>query len=188
MKCVIGILLGLLSSQSHAQTDGFISPGDLAAAEAAQAEQERKDRLMWVLFDALDAVKAIEVTVQGDRFSNSLNLDDGKVTADPWVRVGSNTSCLVSLKNKLKLKRTPRSIRIRVNLETLDRYDLEKQTLSQASWLGVAQACNRAWQCSDLAHATLTCSIGWMNPLGTQPKSLTSGVVKYNLGGYARYP
>ncbi len=142
---------------------------------------------MWVLFDSLDSVKAIEVIVQGDRFSNSFKLDDGKITADPWIRTGSNTACLATLKNKLPIKRTPRFIRLRVTLETLDRYDLEKQTLSQATWVGVAQGCNRSWQCSDLAHATLVCSIGWLNPLGTQPKTLTSGVVKYNLGGYARY-
>jgi hypothetical protein len=81
MKCVIGILLGLLSSQSHAQTDGFISPGDLAAAEAAQAEQERKDRLMWVLFDALDAVKAIEN-------AKGLDVEFVQIDIDPFVKAG----------------------------------------------------------------------------------------------------
>ena len=187
MNLLIGILFGVFSSTVQAQSDLGISPSDLMEAEAAQQREDRREHLLWNLFESLNDVKAVEIAIPGPTLPDSIVLDDGKFKADGSNYSGGSTSCKVKIKNKTRIPRNTMRVRVRVDLDSLEEYNLEKQTIASAVWAGKVQACDASRVCVDIANARMVCSLGWWNPLGSQPKSISAGVVKYNLGSHARY-
>jgi len=185
MKFLMLLGFGLVGiGQAYAQSGIEVHPSELAEAEANQARIEFEQERYFSLMSSLGRVAQIQIKLQASTaLPSAILFDDGNAISNGSSYFGGKTACLL----EIDFKGSP-SIRIvspgvKLMLDSLLDYDLALMTVGSAVWKGLVFND----QHRPVAAATLTCSIGWMNLSGNQPKSLSASVVEFNLGRHACY-